>query len=104
MPMKKDVKWPARWSKKEPGNDPTGDRTVRNSELGGARSGRGSLDRGQSRHEGADTEEGAGQAALFHVRRKIGRGKGRKSGRRRLRAWVKSGGINIGAETPDIGE
>ena len=81
MPMKKDVKWPARWSKKEPGNDSTGDRTARHSELGGARSGCGSLDHGRSRHEGADMEEGAKQAILFHMRRKIDRGKGRKHGK-----------------------
>ena len=104
MPAKKDVKWLARWLKKEPGNDPTEDRTARHSELGGARSSHGSFDRGQSRHEGADTEEGAEQAALFHMRRKIGRGKGRESGRRRPRARVESRGIGSRAKTPDIRE
>ena len=77
MPAKMDVKWPARRSKKEPGNDPTGDLTTGHSESGGVRSGRGSLDRGQSRHEGADPEEGMEQATLFYMRRKIGRGEGR---------------------------
>mgnify|MGYP000332467067 CR=1 FL=1 len=74
----KDVKWPARRSMKEPGNDPTEDRVTRHYEPGGTRSGRGLLDRGQSRHEDADTEEGAEQVALFCVKRKSGRGKGRE--------------------------
>ena len=78
MPAKKDMRWLAIWSKKDQGNDPTGDRTARHSESSGARSGCGSVDRGQSRHEGGDTEEGVEQAALFHMRRKIGRGKGGK--------------------------
>ena len=104
MPAKKDMRWLAIWSKKDQGNDPTGDRTARHSESGGVRSGRGSLDRGQSRHEGADPEEGAEQAALFHMRRKIGRGKGRESGRRRPRARVESRGIGSRAKTPDIRE
>ena len=56
MPTKKDVKWHARRSKKEPRNDPTGDQTARHSESGGAQSGRGSLDLGQSRHEGVEYE------------------------------------------------
>ena len=42
------------------------------------RFGCGLLDRGQSQHEDADTEEGAEQAALFYVKRKIGLGKGRE--------------------------
>ena len=46
MPAKIDVKWHARRSKKEPGNGLTGDRSARYSESGGARSGRGSFDRG----------------------------------------------------------
>ena len=104
MPANKDVKWLARWSKKELGNDLTGDRTAWHSESGGARSGRGSLDQGQSRHEDGDMEEGVKQAALFHMRRKNDRGKGRESGRRRPRAQVESGGIGIGIETPDIGD
>ena len=89
---------------KEPRNNPTEDRVTRHYEPGGARSGRGSLDRGQSRHEDGDMEEGVKQAALFHMRRKNDRGKGRESGRRRPRAQVESGGIGIGIETPDIGD
>ena len=104
MPEKKDVTWPVRRSMKEPGNDPTEDRLVRHYEPCGTRSGRGSLDRGPSRHEDADTEEGVEQDSLFYEKRRIGRGKGRELGRRRLRARVLSRGIGIRAETPDIGE
>ena len=96
---------------KDPGDDSTEDRDAQHYEPGGARSGRGLLDRGQSRHEGVgsrhegvDTEEGAEEATLFYVKRKIGRGKGRESVKRRPRAWVESGGIDIIADTPDIGE
>ena len=52
----------------------------------------------------ADTEEGAEQDALFYEKRRIGQGEGRDSGRRRPRTRVKSGGTDINAETPDIGE
>ena len=48
--------------------------------------------------------EGAGQAALFHVRRKIGQRKGREKERIRPKARVASRGIGIRAEAPDIGE
>ena len=44
------------------------------------------------------------QATLFYVKRKIGQGKGRESGRRTPRARVESGGIDIRAKAPDIGE
>ena len=47
----RDVKWPAKRSMKEPGNDPTEDRAARYYKPCGTRSGRGSLDRGLSRHE-----------------------------------------------------
>ena len=70
MPMKMDVRWPVRTLKMEPGNDPTGDQTTLHSESGGVRSDRGSFDRGQGWHEGADTGEGVERATLFYVRRK----------------------------------
>ena len=88
----------------EQGNNPTEDQVTWHYEPGGTRSGRGLLDRGPSQHEDAATEESAEQDALFYVKRRISRGKGRESGRRRPRARVRSGGIGIRAETPDIGE
>ena len=65
MPAEMDVKWPARRSKREQGNDPTRDRTARHSESGGARSGRGLFDRGHSRHECADTERVRNKTPFF---------------------------------------
>ena len=47
----RDVKQPTKRSMKEPGNDPTEDCALRYYEPCGMRSGRGSLDRGLSRHE-----------------------------------------------------
>ena len=88
----------------ESGVDLSGDRTGWHSDSDGARCGRGSLDQGRNRHESADMEEGAERATLFYVKRKIGQGEGRESGRRRPRVHVMSGGIGIGAATPDIGE
>ena len=60
MPAKMDVRWPARRSMKELGNDPTEDPVTRHYEPGGVQSGRGSSDRGPSQHKGTDTEEAAG--------------------------------------------
>ena len=59
-----------------------GDPTGRHSDSDGERSGYGSFDRGEVRHEAADTEEGAEGATLFYMRRKIGQAKAAKSERR----------------------
>ena len=49
-------------------------------------------------------EEGVERAALFYMKRNIGRGEGRESRRRRPRVRVEFGGIGIRVKTPDIGE
>ena len=73
----RNVRRPTKRSMGDPGDSPTEDRVARCSEPCGARSDRGSLDQGLSRHERPTTEEGAEQDALFYE-------KGRRRPRERV--------------------
>ena len=112
----RDVRGPARRSRMETWNDPTEDRAARYYEPCGTRSGRGSLDRGLSRHEmptrkrvlnktpSSTRREGSTSKLRPRTLENQAQGEGRDSGRRKPRTRDKSGGIDIKAETSDIGE
>ena len=89
---------------KELGNDPTEDRTAWYYKPCGTRSSRGLLDRGPSRHEMPTWERVRKKTPSSTRREGSAREKVKIQEEEGRETRVKSGGIDIKTETPDIGE
>ena len=99
----RNVQRPTKRLMRDPGNDPTGDRVARYYKPCGARSDRGSLDQGLSRHEAPTRKRVRNKTPSSTRREDEGPGRGSRSGcPRRILHTVSAVGVE--ADVSPIGE